>query len=256
MTQPVHSVVVPFFNEEGNAPALLGEIEAAMDALGAPWELLMVDDGSRDCTGEILAAAAVRRPELRYLRLPKNRGQAAALDAGLRRTNGRILITMDGDGQNDPADIPTLLNLLGPADMVVGIRAGRRDSWLRRTMSRFANAIRGRILDDHMQDSGCALKVFRAEVVDALLPMKTLYSFMPALARAGGFSLAEHPVRHRARTAGRSSYGFVAFLWRPALDLLGVWWFRTRTFARSGVEVEESGASSPLPSPTRWSPRG
>lgn len=236
---PAYSVVVPFYNEADNAPALIAEIEAAMDALGEPWELVMVDDGSRDATGELLAAAAARRPELRYLSLPRNRGQAAALDAGLRRARGAVLITMDGDGQNDPADIPALLALLDPADMVVGIRAGRRDSWLRRAMSRLANSIRGRMLDDRMRDSGCALKAFRAEVAGSFLPLKTLYSFMPALARAGGFRLAEHPVRHRPRVAGQSSYGFVAFLWRPALDLLGVWWFRKRSFARRGVEIEE-----------------
>lgn len=237
--EPVYSVVVPFYNEVGSAPALIAEIEAAMDALGEPWELLMVDDGSRDATGELLAAAAARRPELRYLCLQRNRGQAAALDAGLRRARGAVLITMDGDGQNDPADIPALLALLDPADMVVGIRAGRRDGWLRRAMSRLANSIRGRMLDDRMRDSGCALKVFRAEVASSFLPLKTLYSFMPALARAGGFRLAEHPVRHRPRVAGQSSYGFVAFLWRPALDLLGVWWFRKRSFARRDVELEE-----------------
>ena len=123
--------------------------------------------------------------------------------------------------------------------MVIGIRAGRRDSFLRRAMSRFANAIRGRMLDDRVQDSGCALKVFRREVVAVLLPLKTLYSFMPALAKAGGFRLAEKPVNHRPRLGGRSSYGFVAFLWKPAVDLVGVWWFRKRSFALRGVEVEE-----------------
>lgn len=243
--RPRYSVVVPFFNEEANAPSLVAEIEAAMDALGEPWELLMVDDGSRDGTESLLAAAAARRPELRSLRLPVNRGQAAALDAGLRRARGEILITLDGDGQNDPADIPALLARLDEADMVVGIRVGRRDSWLRRAMSRLANAVRGRLLADGMRDSGCALKVFRAEVVDCLLPMRTLYSFMPALARAGGFRLAEVPVHHRPRGGGRSSYGLGAFLWRPTLDLFGVWWLRHRTFARRDVRVEERRAERP-----------
>lgn len=237
--EPVYSVVVPFYNEAETAAELVAEIERAMLRLGEPWELLMVNDGSRDATGEILAAAALAHPNYRHLRLPKNRGQAAALAAGLARARGRFVVTMDGDGQNDPADIPALVPLLADADMVVGIRAGRRDSFLRRAMSKLANAIRGRLLDDRMQDSGCALKVFRREVVPVLLPLKTLYSFMPALAKAGGFRLAELPVNHRPRQGGRSSYGFVAFLWKPAVDLVGVWWFRKRSFALRGVEVEE-----------------
>ena len=240
--QPVYSVVVPFYNEAETAAALIAEIGQAMAALGEPWELLMVNDGSRDTTGEILQQAAAAHANHRYLRLPKNRGQAAALSAGMQRARGRFVVTMDGDGQNDPADIPALAALLDGADMVVGIRAGRRDSWLRRAMSKFANAIRGRLLDDRMQDSGCALKVFRREVVPVLLPLKTLYSFMPALAKAGGFRLAERPVNHRPRLGGKSSYGFVAFLWKPAVDLVGIWWFRKRSFALRGVEVEEIGA--------------
>lgn len=240
--EPVYSVVVPFYNEAETAAGLIAEIERAMQGLGESWELLMVNDGSRDTTGEILQQAAAAHANHRYLRLPKNRGQAAALSAGMQRARGRFVVTMDGDGQNDPADIPALAALLDGADMVVGIRAGRRDSWLRRAMSKFANAIRGRLLDDRMQDSGCALKVFRREVVPVLLPLKTLYSFMPALAKAGGFRLAERPVNHRPRLGGKSSYGFVAFLWKPAVDLVGIWWFRKRSFALRGVEVEERGA--------------
>jgi dolichol-phosphate mannosyltransferase len=147
-TEPVYSVVVPFYNEAETAASLIAEIVQAMVTLGEPWELLMVNDGSRDATGEILAAAAAGDPRCRYLRLPRNRGQAAALSAGMQRARGRFVVTMDGDGQNDPADIPLLAELLESADMVVGIRAGRRDSWLRRSMSKFANAIRGRMLDD------------------------------------------------------------------------------------------------------------
>lgn len=240
--EPTYSVVVPFYNEAETAAALIAEIAQAMQSLGEPWELLMVNDGSRDATGEILQRAAAAHSNYRHLRLPRNRGQAAALSAGMHRARGRFVVTMDGDGQNDPADIPALAALLAGADgadMVVGIRAGRRDSWLRRAMSKLANAVRGRLLDDRMQDSGCALKVFRREVVPVLLPLKTLYSFMPALAKAGGFRLAERPVNHRPRLGGKSSYGFVAFLWKPAVDLVGIWWFRKRSFALRGVEVEE-----------------
>jgi dolichol-phosphate mannosyltransferase len=243
LVAPVYSVVVPFYNEAETAAFLIAEIESAMESLGEPWELLLVNDGSRDATGEILQQAAGSNANFCYLRLPKNRGQAAALAVGLERARGRFVVTLDGDGQNDPADIPALLPLLNSADMVVGIRARRRDSWLRRAMSKFANAIRSRFLDDRMQDSGCALKVFRREVVPVLLPLKTLYSFMPAMARAGGFRLAELPVNHRPRHGGKSSYGFVAFLWKPAIDLVGIWWFRKRSFALRGVEVEELEAA-------------
>ncbi|MCA1732071.1 MAG: glycosyltransferase family 2 protein [Acidobacteria bacterium] len=254
---PVYSVVVPFYNEAEAAALLIAEIERAMQSLGEPWELLMVNDGSRDATGEILQQAAGSHANYRHLRLPKNRGQAAALAVGLERARGRFVVTLDGDGQNDPADIPALLPLLDSADMVVGIRGGRRDSWLRRAMSKFANAIRGRLLDDRMQDSGCALKVFRREIVPVLLPLKTLYSFMPAMAKAGGFRLAELPVNHRPRQGGTSSYGFVAFLWKPAVDLVGVWWFRKRSFALRGVEVEEldEGIRRAGPAGTEPSPR-
>jgi dolichol-phosphate mannosyltransferase len=138
---------------------------------------------------------------------------------------------MDGDGQNDPADIATLCGALGEVDMIVGIRAERSDSWLRRRMSRVANAVRGLVLRDGVRDSGCALKVFRREVVESFIPIRTLYSFMPALAVAGGHRVAQRQVRHRPRRAGKSSYGLRVMLWRPFLDLLGVWWFTRRRFA-------------------------
>ena len=137
---------------------------------------------------------------------------------------------MDGDGQNVPADIPRLVGRLGDADMVAGIRGQRRDRRLRRVMSRIANGIRGLVLGDGMTDSGCALKAFRREVVDSFLPMRTLYSFMPALAVAAGFKVVQETVQHRERRAGVSKYGLLVMLWRPALDMLGVWWWRHRRF--------------------------
>jgi dolichol-phosphate mannosyltransferase len=137
---------------------------------------------------------------------------------------------MDGDGQNCPADVPGLLAGRGNADMIVGIRQNRQDSWLRRKISRLANAVRSRILGDGMRDGGCALKVFRREVVSSFIPIRTLYSFMPAMAVAAGFRVVEAPVTHRARGGGKSNYGLQVFLWRPVLDLLGVWWFSRRRF--------------------------
>ncbi len=227
---PAVSIVIPFFNEAESCRSLLAEVRSVSDLLPGGAEVLAVDDGSRDDTPAILQSIAAEWPSLRVLRLAANSGQAPALYTGMRAATGLVLITMDGDGQNVPGDIPLLLSRLTEADMVAGVRAQRRDSWLRRRMSRFANGIRSRVLGDGMTDSGCALKAFRREVVDAFIPMRTLYSFMPALAVAAGFKVVEQPVQHRERRAGVSKYGLWVMLWRPALDMLGIWWWRHRRF--------------------------
>ncbi len=222
------SIVIPFYNEQACAAEVLRELQEVLEALDRSYEVLAVDDGSTDETAAILRAATERDARIQHLRWNTNRGQAAALFWGLQRAAGPVVATLDGDGQNDPADIPVLLAGLDRADMVVGIRARRQDSRLRRWMSRIANTCRGRLLGDHMRDSGCALKVFRREVVDSLIPIQTLYSFMPALAAAAGYRLAQVQVQHRPRQGGVSNYGLWKFLWRPLLDLLGVWWFTRR----------------------------
>ena len=227
---PELSVVIPFYNEEECAGPLLAELRGVLDGLGRPYEVIAADDGSRDATPQVLAAEAGDDPRFRILRWERNRGQAAALYDGLQAARAPVIVTMDGDGQNDPSYIPALLERLPGVDMVVGIRANRQDSWLRRWMSRLANGIRGRILGDRVRDSGCALKVFRREVVQAFIPIRTLYSFMPALAVAAGFRLAQLPVGHRARQGGSSSYGLRQFLWRPLVDMLGILWFSRRRF--------------------------
>lgn len=235
-----YSVVIPFFNEEECCRALLAELRPVMDGLGAAYEVLAVDDGSRDGTLGVLREEAASWPQLRVLALERNSGQAAALYTAMRRAEGSVIVTLDGDGQNVPGDIPALLDRLDGADMVAGIRAVRRDSVLRRLMSRIANGIRGMLLRDGMTDSGCALKVFRREVVDAILPLRTLYSFMPAMAVAAGFRVTEHPVGHRPRKAGVSKYGLWVMLWRPLVDMLGMWWWRKRRFRLPVVDPKKS----------------
>ncbi len=230
---PAISLVVPFYNEEACVEAVCREADGALAGLGIDYELIAVDDGSRDGTAARLAALAAELPRLRTLSWQPNRGQGAALWRGLRAARAPLVATMDGDGQNDPADLGRLLARLAAepaADLVVGIRADRHDSRLRKGMSRVANAVRARVLGDGVHDSGCALKIFRREVVDALIPMRTLYSFIPALAAGAGFRVAEIPVRHRARAGGRSSYGLGVMLWRPLVDMLGVLWFTRRRF--------------------------
>lgn len=229
---PNYSVVIPFFNEAAVARALVEEVGAALEMLDEPFEIVAVDDGSIDSTMAELAQAAAQWPQCRVFRQPRNTGQAAALLRGFAEARAPILITLDGDGQNVPADILRLLPLLQQADMAVGVRAARHDSWLRRAMSRLANRVRAQVLGDGLSDSGCALKVFRREVVESFWPIRSLYSFMPAFAVAAGFRVTEIRVQHRARRGGRSKYGLGVMLWRPLADLLALWWLLRRRGVR------------------------
>ncbi len=233
------SIVIPFHNEEANCREVLRELRPVLEALPAPAEVIVVDDGSRDATRARLREVAAEWPAVRVVPLVGNHGQAAALYTGMRLATAPVIIIMDGDGQNVAADIPKLLAALVPGvDMVAGIRGQRNDSWLRKNMSRFANAVRGKLLGDGMRDSGCALKAFRREVVDSFLPMQTLYSFMPALAVATGFRVMQLKVQHRARERGQSHYGLFVMLWRPTLDMMGLWWWRRRRFKLPQIAKE------------------
>ena len=248
---PAHAIIVPFYNEAENVPSLLAEIASELSRLGASTqgganhEVLLVDDGSTDATGSLLAQGCVARPGWRVLRFSRNAGQAAALYAGMRAARAGRLILLDGDGQNAPADIPALLALLDAgADLAVGVRARRQDHWGRRVASRVAKAVRRRLLGDGVRDTGCGLKAMRREVVGALIPIRTLYSFIPALAVAGGFRVAETEVSHRPRTGGRSHYSVRRFLGWPLLDLLGVWWFTHRRASVPGLTAAGNGSAT------------
>ncbi|MEY4939197.1 MAG: Undecaprenyl-phosphate 4-deoxy-4-formamido-L-arabinose transferase, partial [Verrucomicrobiota bacterium] len=190
-----------------------------------------VNDGSTDATSDEIAAAHRRWPECVELRQQTRSGQAAALLAGLHASRGAFLITMDGDGQNDPRDITLLLPLVlnGDLDLACGWRVDRHDSPLRRAMSRIANTTRRWVLSDHVHDAGCQLRVFRREVIKALFPMELMQSFVPALAVAAGFRVGERPVRHHARKHGDSKYTLGRLWWRPALAMLKLrWWLWRR----------------------------
>jgi dolichol-phosphate mannosyltransferase len=227
---PEVSIIIPVFNEEEAIGEVLWELREFLSRHSEVHELLVVDDGSSDETSRIASRMLADWPQARLLSLARNLGQAAALYYGLQQARGRIIILMDGDGQNDPWDIPRLLALLADsrADMAVGVRVMRKDHWSRRVASRLANGVRRRVLRDGVTDTGCGLKAFNRRVVDAFIPFQTLYSFMPALAVGAGFRVAEVPVRHRPRRGGNSKYGIRQFLWRPLLDMFGVWWFTHR----------------------------
>jgi dolichol-phosphate mannosyltransferase len=229
---PDFSVVIPFFNEENNVGPVLQELHEVLQNQSRSYEVIVVDDGSVDGTAAQLRQQVASWPAARILQLARNSGQAAALLAGMSSAEGKDIVLLDGDGQNDPRDIEKALQLLDRYDMVMGHRVNRHDSFKRRLISSFGNSVRRLFTNDGVSDAGCGLKVFHRQVLDAFIPIRTLYSFMPALAKAAGFSIGEIPVNHRPRRSGTPKYNLRVFLWRPALDLLGVWWFSHRRCPR------------------------
>ena len=217
------SVVVPLFNEEENMSILQSELRAAL--AGVDHEIIFVDDGSIDRTAERVEKAA----NVRLIRFAKNAGQSAAIYAGLLVANGAVAILIDGDLQNDPADIPRLLaEISRGADLVCGYRQGRKDTLVKRLTSRIANAVRSRFTKDGVRDTGCTLKAMRRECVSALVPFKGMHRFIPALIKAAGYRLVEIPVAHRPRRFGQSKYGLGNRALRATIDMFGVRWLLLR----------------------------
>ena len=222
---PRLSVVVPVFNEEDNVALLVEEIGRAL--AGWDFELVLVDDGSSDAT----VARVPRHPWVRVLEFEKNTGQSAAMYAGLMAARGELLGLLDGDLQNDPADLPRLVALIDRgADLACGWRARRQDTWSKRWQSRIANGIRQHFTRDGVHDTGCSLKVMRRACRDALLPFNGMHRFIPALVSAAGFKVVELPVNHRPRVHGTSKYGLANRAFRAAYDLIGVMWLTRRRF--------------------------
>jgi len=220
---PALSVVVPLYNEEANVLILQEELRAALN--GLDYEIIFVDDGSVDRTAERIEAAG----NIRLIRFEKNSGQSAAIYAGLTTARGATLVIIDGDLQNDPADIPKLLaEIARGADLVCGYRLKRRDTLVKRATSRIANAVRSRYTKDGVRDTGCTLKAIRRECVSTLLPFKGMHRFIPALVKAAGYRLVEVPVNHRARRFGQSKYGLGNRALRATIDMFGVRWLLSR----------------------------
>jgi glycosyltransferase involved in cell wall biosynthesis len=220
---PAVSVIVPLFNEEENISILQSELRAALD--GLDYEIVFVDDGSVDCTVERIETA----PNVRLIRFEKNTGQSAALYAGLQAARGANAVLMDGDLQNDPADIPRLLaEVARGADLVCGYRINRQDTLVKRLTSRIANAVRSRFTKDGVRDTGCTLKAIRRECISALVPFKGMHRFIPALIKGAGYRLVEIPVNHRPRRFGRSKYGLGNRALRATIDMFGVRWLLSR----------------------------
>ena len=222
---PAVSVVVPVFNEEENVSILQSELRAALS--GLDYEIVFVDDGSTDRSAEKIETA----PNIRILRFERNTGQSAALYAGIRAARGETIVMIDGDLQNDPADIPGLLKQISRgADLVCGYRAKRKDTLTKRMTSRIANFVRSRFTKDYVRDTGCTLKAMRRECADALAPFKGMHRFIPALIRGAGYRLVEIPVNHRPRRFGQTKYGFGNRALRATVDMFGVRWLLSRRF--------------------------
>lgn len=234
------SVVVPVLNEAENIGPLAREIHASL-LRHRPFEILFVDDGSTDGTAAAVRAAREQGlAEIRLLQHPERRGQSAAVFTGVRAARAEWVVTLDGDGQNDPADIPALLDAIAAAEptavrLAVGHRTARRDGWLRRISSRIANGVRGRMLRDGTPDAGCGIKVMHRETFLTLPRFDHMHRFLPALFQRAGAQVISVPVGHRPRTRGHSKYGVRNRLWVGIVDLLGVMWLVRRRLEDEGA---------------------
>lgn len=235
---PQISVVVPVFDEEGAAPALAREIAAAFK--GRDYEIVFVDDASRDGTREALKALRREIPQLRILAHRHNAGQSRALRTGILGARGEIILTLDGDGQNDPADGPKLVDALtaGPPELALvgGERVKRQDSRAKKVASRIGNGVRKRLLKDTANDTGCGLKAFRRDAFLRLPYFDHIHRYLPALMLREGYQTAFVPVRHRHRQTGVSKYTNLGRLWVSLSDLMGVMWLQSRARNPAGVD--------------------
>jgi dolichol-phosphate mannosyltransferase len=241
---PDVSIVVPVRNEAGNIASLVGEIATAVGT-GSSFELVYVNDGSTDRTEAELTALMASRPWLRQIKHQTSCGQSAALRTGVRHSRAPVVVTLDGDGQNDPRFIPELLKALAAGaprvGLVAGQRVGRQASAFKKFQSRLANAVRSFVLRDGTRDTGCGLKAFRRDVFLALPYFDGLHRFLPALVRREGYDIGYVDVVDRPRRSGTSNYGMWDRLWIGILDLIGVWWLiRRRRRAPNDLEVKRN----------------
>ncbi len=238
------SVVVPLYNESANVALLTHKIREALAGQPGGVEIILVDDCSTDDTWQRLTEAQRTFPEVRPCRHVRNAGQSAALWTGFARSRGEILATLDGDLQNDPADLPRMISLLGTCDMVCGVRTRRADNALRRMSSRIARRARKLMLGVDFADTGCNLRVFKREVLRYLPGFNGLHRFMPVLAHNAGMAVVETPVSHYPRAAGVSKYGIWNRLGRGIADLIMVRLFLKRQFRKLASETPPSGGST------------
>jgi dolichol-phosphate mannosyltransferase len=230
------SVVVPVYNEEENLPVLIPQIAEVLNPLGKTYEMIFIDDGSTDRSRHLLKEMVSHYPQIRIIGFKKNCGETAAGAAGLKEARGEMVITLDADLQNDPKDIPRMLEYLKDYDMVTGWRQKREDSWVKRITSKIANRIRNGLSGETIRDSGCTFRVYRRECLQNLKLYKGMHRFMPTLVKMEGFRVIEIPIAHHPRKFGVSKYTTWNRMWRAFIDLLAVKWMKSRHIH---FEIEE-----------------
>ena len=225
-----YSIVIPVHNEEGNLLPLIKEIEEVRAALEGTSEVIFINDGSTDGSESVLASIKELYKSVKIYSFEKNVGQSPALSEGIRRAEGEVIITMDADLQNDPHDIPLLLQYYPKYDVVIGKRRRRKDTLKKRISSYIANAIRNRITNEHISDTGCSLKLFKAEYIKKVKFYNGMHRFLPTLCRIEGASVKEVSVRHRRRIFGKTHYGTKNRAFVALIDAFAVRWMMKRTF--------------------------
>lgn len=228
------SIVVPVYNEQDNLPVLFSEIERAMARTDKEWHVIFVDDGSTDNSLHVMRTLAEKHSSARYVAFAANCGQSAAFKAGFDAATGDVIVTMDADLQNDPADIPDMLAQYERGfDMVIGWRAKRQDSLVKKLVSRFGNAVRNRLSNETVKDTGCSLKVMRTTMAQRLPMFTGMHRFLPTLMKMQGATVAEIKVNHRPRRHGVSKYGVWDRAKATFFDLLAIRWMQKRSFRYS-----------------------
>jgi dolichol-phosphate mannosyltransferase len=236
------SVVFPVYNEEENLPLLVEQIDRALAPSKIRYEIVAVDDGSGDRSVAVLRSLDRADRTLRIIQLAANSGQTAALDAGWRAARGELVVSLDADLQNDPADIPMMIATLRErnADMVIGVRVHRKDTAMRRLQSRIGNGVRNWITGDHITDTGCSLKLIRRDCIDHVKLFTGMHRFLPTLVRNEGYKVVEVAVNHRPRQFGVSKYGAMNRAFRGLVDCLAVRWMIRRRL-RYSIAKESNG---------------
>lgn len=225
---PDVSVVIPAHNEAENLPILVEQIEAAFESGTRSFEIVVIDDHSSDETPRVLDKMQASRPWLVVRRMERQSGQSAAICAGFDTARGEILVTIDADLQNDPADIPALLDAIDGFDVAIGWRKNRRDTFQKRIISKVANRVRNWMTGDSTRDTGCGLKAFRRETCERMPRFDGMHRFFPILVRMQGFTVTQIPVNHRPRTRGKTHYNIFNRSIRPIVDLLAIRWLQKR----------------------------